>query len=350
LYGTGKTSNFIVGHNDYQRPWIAKENGGADEGEDAPGYTNITQIVVEEGITSIGSAAFAYISNPSLEVSLPSTLKQIGDVAFISCGMAEISIPDSVTTIGYGAFSGCSNIREVRLPDSLSSLGNGVFSGAEHLMTVTNWNKSLTEIPDSMFAGTDLLNFEIPNGVTRIGMSAFSQTLMRDVVIPDSVTTIDSHAFYECYNLRSVTFGKNVKGEIGSCSFDGCLRLKTVVMSDKITSVGNAAFRGCSSLKEVTFSKKLKTIKANAFEGCALTGVTLPETLKSIGAEAFKDNIAMVAVQLGSNVTTIKKSAFSGCKRLSVVRVPKNQYKRYKELLKTPLAKLTNVKIEKLKK
>jgi hypothetical protein len=103
-------------------------------------------------------------------------------------------------------------------------------------------------------------------------------------------------------------------------------------------------------LKEVTFSKKLKTIKANAFEGCALTGVTLPETLKSIGAETFKDNIAMVAVQLGSNVTTIKKSAFSGCKRLSVVRVPKNQYKRYKELLKTPLAKLTNVKIEKLKK
>jgi hypothetical protein len=39
--GTGKTSNFIVGHNDYQRPWIAEENGGADEGEDAGLYEKV---------------------------------------------------------------------------------------------------------------------------------------------------------------------------------------------------------------------------------------------------------------------------------------------------------------------
>jgi hypothetical protein len=350
LYGTGKMYNFFIAHNTYERPWLAEEVGEAYEGKEAPGYENFTQIVVEEGITNIGTAAFAYLSNPSLKVSLPSTLKEIRRYAFRDCGMAEISIPDSVTTIGDAAFMYCSNIREVRLPDSLSSLGTNAFSEAEHLLTVTNWNERLTEIPASLFAGTDLIDFEIPDYVTKIGMWAFAYTLMQDVVIPDSVTTIESSAFYKCCNLRSVTFSKNVTGAISAQCFYGCTRLNTVVMSDKITSVNAYAFSGCSSLEHVTFSKKLKTIKANAFEGCNLPFATLPDTLTSIGANAFKNNYHMDIVNLGSNVTTIKKSAFSGCKNLDLIRVPKSQYKRYKKLLKEPLAKLGNVKIEKLKK
>jgi hypothetical protein len=240
----------------------------------------------------------------------------------------------------------------MRLPDSLSSLGSAIFSGDDHLMTVTNWNERLTEIPDSMFAGTDLINFEIPNGITRIGSHAFSQTLMRDVVIPDSVTTIGDRAFYECYNLRSVTFGKNVKGSIAPFCFYRCLRLEKIEIPDKITSIEVSAFRDCFSLGNVKFSKKLKKIKESAFEGCNLLAVTFPDTVTSIGPNAFKDNGTLTYVTFGSNVKTIKKSVFSGCTSLWYVYVPKDQYKRYKELLKEPLTitgQVQNVKIKKLK-
>jgi hypothetical protein len=306
----------------------------------------VTQIVVEEGITYIGSAAFEGFLNPSLTISLPSTLTEIGEEAFAVCGMSELHIPDNVTAIDAYAFHECKNIREVRLPDSLSSLGRGVFCGDEYLQKVTNWNDRLTEIPELLFAATDLIDFEIPDGVTRIGSHAFSQTLLHEVTIPDSVTTIENRAFAYCYNLRSVTMGKNVEGSIAPWCFGECIRLETVVMSDKITSIDWCAFKGCTSLNSVTFSKKLKTIGDHVFEDSGLFAVKLPDSVTTIRASAFKNCKSLVSVTLGSKVKTIKKSAFSGCEKLYTVKVPKKQTARYKKLLKTPLSKLKESKIK----
>jgi hypothetical protein len=62
----------------------------------------ITDIVVENGVTSI--AANAFQSFESLEtVTIPETVTEIGDYAFYDTGLTTITIPDSVITIGNKA-------------------------------------------------------------------------------------------------------------------------------------------------------------------------------------------------------------------------------------------------------
>ena len=87
--GTGKMDNCISSPtyvNEVYRQWMELD-------------TDIKKVIVEEGITKIGSGCF-YFCHELTEVSLPSTLNTIGFYAFYSCGITSIDIPDGVTTIG----------------------------------------------------------------------------------------------------------------------------------------------------------------------------------------------------------------------------------------------------------
>ena len=68
-----------------------------------PPYFNtiddITNLIIENGITSIGSEAFDYCHN-----------------------LASVSISNTVTSIGDGAFGDCSSLKSVTIPSSVTSL------------------------------------------------------------------------------------------------------------------------------------------------------------------------------------------------------------------------------------
>ena len=70
-------------------------------------YDVMTTVVINEGVTSIGSFAFSWCSGLT-SVIIPNSVTSIGDSAFDSCnGLTSITIPNSVTSIGDYAFSGC---------------------------------------------------------------------------------------------------------------------------------------------------------------------------------------------------------------------------------------------------
>lgn len=95
---------------------------------------DIKEIVVEEGITSIGNAAFSGCENLETVV-LPENFKEIGVGAFAGAGMKEIELPEGLTTIGMGAFMD-SKLTTITIPASLTSLGNIAFSGCMDLQEV----------------------------------------------------------------------------------------------------------------------------------------------------------------------------------------------------------------------
>ena len=78
--------------------------------EDRPWHNvagNITAVVINSGVTSIGMCAFTMCSSLK-EVTIPGTVTSIGDNAFDSCSsLKEVTIPASVTSIGDNAFFGC---------------------------------------------------------------------------------------------------------------------------------------------------------------------------------------------------------------------------------------------------
>ena len=46
---------------------------------------------------------------------------------------AEVVIPDGVTSIGSGVFSECINLTTITIPDSVTSIGDWAFYGCENL-------------------------------------------------------------------------------------------------------------------------------------------------------------------------------------------------------------------------
>ena len=93
---------------------------------ESPWYSfkdEITSIIVEDGITSIGEYCFKDLENVET-VSLPDGLTGIGLCAFSSCdGLTEITLPESLKYIGADAFSMCTGVTDVYCyldPDNLT--------------------------------------------------------------------------------------------------------------------------------------------------------------------------------------------------------------------------------------
>ena len=91
--------------------------------------TEITDLVIPDGVTSIGSYAFQDCSGLT-SITIPNSVTSIGNSAFQDCsGLTSITIPNSVTSIGIDAFYRCSGLTSVTIPNSVTSIDGGVFSG-----------------------------------------------------------------------------------------------------------------------------------------------------------------------------------------------------------------------------
>ena len=84
----------------YGEETVSGDGGPSDGGQMAPWFEQeITQSIyhlsLPEGLTSIGSSAFYYLSNLS-SVEIPSTVTTIGDHAFDQCfEMTECTVAES---------------------------------------------------------------------------------------------------------------------------------------------------------------------------------------------------------------------------------------------------------------
>ena len=274
--------------------------------------TEITALVIPEGVTSIGRAAFSGWSVlPS--VTIPNSVTSIGNSAFESCsGLTSITIPNSVTSIGDFAFRDCSGLTSITIPNSVTSIGDWAFWGCSSLYSVT-----------------------IPNSVTSIGSSAFAYcSWLTSVTIGSGVTSIGSSAFAYCSGLTSVTIGSGVT-RIGSSAFDRCLGLKKVIVPDIAAwcgiKFGNETANPLyyvhhlysdksTEITELVIPDGVTSIGSYAFSGWSvLPSVTIPNSVTSIGDGAFKGCSDLTSVTIPNSVTSIGNSAFSGCSKLASV-------------------------------
>lgn len=97
---------------------------------------------------------------------------------------------------------------------------------------------------------------------------------------------------------------------LGSCMFDKCKTLESVILPTSIKAIHDHAFDGCSNLKSVVIFEGVKSIGFNAFTACNLSEIVIPEGVETIDKNAFYSNYNLKSVTIPQSVTSIGWDAF----------------------------------------
>ncbi len=308
--------------------------------------SNIEKITLTKGTGEMNDDSdFNYVSTPWYiskdsikEIILEDGITSIGNYAFKDCtGLTSITIPGSVTSIGSSAFSGCTGLMSITIPDGITSISDSTFYGCSGLTNIT-LPDSITSIGSSAFSGcTGLTNVKIPNSVTSIGSSAFSGcSRLTNVKIPNSVTSISSSAFSGCSGLTSVTLPNSITS-IGNSAFLGCTGLTGITIPDSVTRIGSSAFQGCTGLTSITIPDSVTSISSRAFYDCktiyynaknAITDssafysaekIIVGDTVQTIPNDFARDCDNIKSITIASSVVKIGNDAFNHCDNLESV-------------------------------
>ena len=273
--------------------------------------SEITSIVIGDGVTSIGNNAFQYCSSLT-GAAIPGSVTAIGSSVFYGC--------DALTDIYYGGYginwlataghNDVPNGTAVHFKDDLYGKG----ACGENVNWVMTADGMLTISGTGAMTDCDSFGDPAPWKICR--------QYIKSAVIGSGVTSIGKYAFYCCEALTSVTIPDTVT-VIGGGAFRGCSRLSGMTIPDTVTGIGSYAFYNCSSLPSVTIPDGVTTISESAFEGCSrLSSVTIPDSVTSIGKSAFRDCCKLTGLTIPDSVTSIGDHAFNGCNGLTSVTLP----------------------------
>ena len=102
-----------------------------------PYIASIKSVVIENGVTSIGSYAFDGCDAMST-VDIPNSVTLVDDAAFARCkALTSITIPDNVTSIGSWAFQDCIALTTVKIGSGVTELGNSAFAECSAITSIT---------------------------------------------------------------------------------------------------------------------------------------------------------------------------------------------------------------------
>ena len=157
------------------------------------------------GITVAGdiSSYFFYLWTELENVVIEDGCTYIGESAFMDCtSLTSIVLPESITTMESRVFADCTNLLSVTVPSKVTELGDFTFSGCRSMTNIV-LPASLKTIGSYVFQSCDsFVEVEIPTGVMTLGDGAFNVCRnLKKVIIPDSVTTISDTAFNHCTDL-----------------------------------------------------------------------------------------------------------------------------------------------------
>ncbi len=171
--------------------------------DDVPWFNDrskINKVVIEYGVTSIGSHVF-HLCLRLTSITIPNSVTSIGDYAFKNCNITSITIPNSVTSIGEKVF-----MDNLRLTSIIVEKDNPKYDSRD------NCNAIIETSSNKLILGCK--NTVIPNSVTSIGDYAFFGSNLTSITIPNSVKSIGDYAFFDS-DLTSITFKRTSPPEFG---------------------------------------------------------------------------------------------------------------------------------------
>ena len=230
------------------------------------GCTGLSSVKIPDSVRSIDRDAFS--GSGLTGISIPDGVETIGGAAFYSCTSLEAAaLPanSNFTSIAANLFDGCTSLKSISIPSTVKTIGDHAFSNCTALTSVSIPN-GVTSIGEYAFEGSILTRVTIPASVTSIGKNAFQGCAKLTGVILKGTTppkTIGNYAFDEAN--ATVTFLVPT-GAVGAYQ---------VVLNADVTSSSTA---NVVEEKDVTAISGLPAAKTVA-NGTAQDALNLPQTL-----------------------------------------------------------------------
>ena len=269
-----------------------------------PKYT----VMANKGLVEDGIKLVKYASKCSATVTLPATLKIIGDYAFYGCTLNTIEFGSGVEIIGDYAFAGC-NISKITFPDNVRSIGAYAFAGTS--LTELNLTMQINSVGNNAFENcASLKTLTVGNPVTDFGTGAFS-----------GCSAIDSFTYYgDTATWSTINAGNRVIAKSPS------MQNRYVICYDANGGLGAPAnIEGLTSGTMISTVKPVSLDKELAFKGWTLSKGSA--TADYTGGDSYgKTTSSHLYAMWGTQVYSVTYNANggSGAPEAAVYSTPQN--------------------------
>ena len=314
LNNSTETENISDGAGTY--PWAAWKD-------------NITEIVIDDGVTGIGGKAFIDYTNVT-SVSIGKDVSEIGVGALsqlsactsfnvssensnfttdttgalfdrlqtkliaFPCGsdVTEYEIPNTVKTISYGAFSRAASLKTITIPEDsiLSTIGYGAFAFTTALNTVNMIPATVTTIGDLPFAQSGIKYIYCADKNTKDCIKNKVNGPLVDVLLSDETPAVE---FTDNGYTYWIDDGEALL--VSAPKNEAAVTVPSkVIYQEKeypVTGIWKGAFAISTNWTEANSSAD----KRNE----AITSAVLPASVTQIGDHAFYfcKNLSMITIQ-----------------------------------------------------
>lgn len=330
-------------------------------GSNALSGRKMIRVTIPNGITTIGFAAFSVC--PNLEsVSIPNSVTTIELSAFGSnLKLTHITIPASVTAIEMKAFGYCNNLasitilsKDVEISDTADTIPENTiiygYSGSTAEAYATKYDRKFAVFSGTCGAEGDGSNlvwfFDAETGLLKIDGTGKMQTpiltdawhnkyikqKIKTVEISEGVTSIGRGAFMACYNLVNVSMPDSLV-TIEMYAFNSCTSLEKIYIPSGVTYIEYDILSLCNNLESITVAKEniayhsegnclIETASGTLVSGCKSSVIPTDGSVKAIAPGAFGSCRYLSNITIPNSVISIGYNAFNGCIGLTDIIIP----------------------------
>ena len=327
----------------------------------------ITKVIVEDGITGIGTDAFSYLALNGT-ITFNENVTYYGSGVYSYCplittvdftnfkpkNVSDYWIPGHEMLTGsavpYGFFDkdkslntcivdGKTYTGELALPERIDTICTAAFRGTG--FDTINFDNGLKDIKEvgpygmSNLANIDTFTYpgnvdfysgESPNG-GKTSSAVLTGSGVKTLIIRKDVKELPDAFAYQLKELKKVIFNGEEVESIGSNAFGGCEKLESVELG-KVKSMGKGVFINCPSLKSLKIEGDENLVLSSdtvASWGTNWPGAAPLETFE-LGAGTINFNLngkkdTLKEVKLGDGVKDIPDYFLSGCTKLETLEI-----------------------------
>jgi len=301
-------------------------------------HTSLVSVTLPQGVSKIEENAFynctklgEVVMTHSPEISSGSGLSDVIVVANSTYGKEDKF--SYLKENGVAVLVGCTGVEgDLVLPDTLAGgayiIGPHAFDGLN--ITSITLSSNVAGIRDSAFEGIDV-DYNYIDGGFYLGTAdnpyflliKISGSIGSTFTMHDACQWVTPNTFCDAGWVAEIVLNSSVKGDL---SFEDCIRLEKLTLSNGRTTILADAFVNCDELSEITFGTGLVAMLAPMPNGVTRINISSLESWLSIdfsylsgGMQVYLNGSPISEVVIPESITEIKPYAFCGWTNLTKV-------------------------------